>query len=386
MTKPSLYLVRMALFLVLVAGLASPLHEQLLSAFMTNAPLNGAILAVLVLGIGYNFLQVIRLYPEVSWLESYRRDGLQLSDHAQPRLLGPMANMLGERRDSRLFLSTTSMRTLLDGILSRLDDSRDISRYAVGLLIFLGLLGTFWGLLETLGSVRGVIGNLSVTGDDAASVFEELKAGLERPLAGMGTAFSSSLFGLAGSLILGFLELQASQAQNRFTTELEEWLSGLTRLSSGVLAGDGEHSVSAYVQALLEQTAESLDSLQRIISRGEESRTAVNDQILALTGRLEMLSEHMRTQQMLMKEMAQGQADLRPALMQIADNSSLAGSGMDQATRNAIKNLDRHMSVLTTDVAQGRDELIREIRSEIKILARTIAAAADGNAKGKADG
>ncbi|MEL0144704.1 MAG: flagellar motor protein MotA, partial [Alphaproteobacteria bacterium] len=172
----------------------------------------------------------------------------------------------GERKDS-LSLSTLSMRSLLDGIASRLDESRDLSRYTIGLLIFLGLLGTFWGLLQTVSSVANVIAGLQVGGGDAVTIFNDLKTGLEAPLSGMGTAFSSSLFGLAGSLLLGFLELQAGAAQNRFYNDLEDWLSTATRVSGGgaLSVGEGDQSVPAYIQALLETTADSLDNLQRTV-------------------------------------------------------------------------------------------------------------------------
>ena len=251
MGRPRRFLLRMSLFVAAVAAIVIALIVPLSRAFMTNAPLNGLILGVFILGAAYNFRQVLMLYPEVDWIEAYRQDRPGLSQARSPRLLAAMATMLGERRDT-LRLSTLSLRSLLDSIVSRLDESRDISRYTIGLLIFLGLLGTFWGLLETVSSIGAVIGGLTVTGGDFAAVFQNLKSGLAAPLAGMGTAFGSSLFGLGGSLVLGFLDLQSSQAQNRFYNDLEEWLSSLTRLSSGSIGGEGEQSVPAYVQALLD--------------------------------------------------------------------------------------------------------------------------------------
>ena len=223
MTRPRRYLVRMALFLVAVALAAAVVFTPLRSAFLANPALNGLILGVFLLGIAYNFRQVLMLYPEVEWIESFRENAPSLSSRRSPTLVSPMATMIGEKGD-QLRLSALSMRSLLDGIASRLDESRDISRYLIGLLIFLGLLGTFWGLLQTIFSVGAVVQNLSAGNGDVATVFEDLKAGLQAPLTGMGTAFSSSLFGLAGSLVLGFLDLQASQAQNRFYNDLEEWL------------------------------------------------------------------------------------------------------------------------------------------------------------------
>ena len=231
LTPPGLFLVRMLVFLTLVAFLTAILHEQLMVSIMTNPGLNGLIIGVLFIGIIYSFRQVIRLYPEIRFVNAFRISDPGLASTHQPALLAPMATMLRDRTGA-LSLSTVSMRTIMDSISSRLDEARDTGRYMVGLLVFLGLLGTFWGLLETIQSVGGAISALDTSAETVA-VFDELKAGLAAPLKGMGTAFSSSLLGLSGSLIIGFLELQASHAQNRFYNELEEWLSGITELTPG---------------------------------------------------------------------------------------------------------------------------------------------------------
>jgi hypothetical protein len=377
MTNPRRFLLRMVLFLMAVGGVGAVLFEPLRGAFMANAPLNGLILGVLALGIIYNFRQVIMLYPEVSWIESFRQNG-PIPSSRTPKLLSSMATMLGERNRDHLSLSTLSMRSLLDGIYSRLDESRDLSRYTIGLLIFLGLLGTFWGLLGTVASIGEVIANLSV-GADTSVVFSDLKAGLEAPMTGMGTAFSSSLFGLAGSLVLGFLDLQAGQALNRFYNDLEEWLSSLTRLSSGALSGsDGDQSVPAYVQALLEQTAESLESLQRTLSRGEESRISSNSALMTMSEKMGTLSDHMRTEQALMMKLAESQLEMKPILARLAEGSVSGGGGIDEATRSHIRNLDVYMARLVEELGSGREDTIQQLRSEIKLLARTIAASKDG--------
>jgi len=377
MTPPRRFLFRMALFLVAVCAGAGALFLPLRDAFLANAPLNGLILGVLLFGIFYNFRQVGMLGPEVAWAENFRTRQMPLSEAREPRLLAPMATMLGERKD-RLSLSALAMRSLLDGIASRLDESRDISRYTIGLLIFLGLLGTFWGLLETVGSIGDVIRSLSVGSGDMATVFNDLKRGLEVPLDGMGTAFSSSLFGLAGSLVLGFLDLQAGRAQNRFYTDLEDWLSGVTRLSSGALGGEGDQPIPAYVQALLEQTAESLENLQRTLARGEEGRVAANANLLSLGEKIGMLTDQMRTEQALMLRLAEGQNELKPILARLADNVANAGGGVDEATKTHIRNLDVYVARLIEEIANGREEIIQQVRSDIKLLARTIAALAKG--------
>ncbi len=381
MARPRRFLVRMILFLLAVSGLIALLYIPLRDAFMSNAPLNGLILGVLLLGIIYNFRQVMMLYPEVAWIESFRKQPTTLSQPKAPKLLAPMATMLGERKDKdTLSLSTMAMRSLLDGIYSRLDESRDLSRYNIGLLIFLGLLGTFWGLLETVSSIGSVIGGLSVGDGDVTAVFGSLQSGLQAPLRGMGTAFSSSLFGLAGSLVLGFLDLQTGQAQNRFYNNLEDWLSGLTRLSSGALPGDGEHAIPVYVQALLEQTAESLESLQRTLARGEESRISANNNLMSLSEKVGTLTDHMRTEQVLMVKLAESQVEIKPLLAKLAEGAG-PGAGMDEATRTHIRNLDIYVARLLEELNTGRDEIIQQVRSEIKLLARTVAALS-----GKADG
>ena len=237
LNPPGVFLLRMTIFLILVGFLAAVLYEQLQRSLLTNPGLNGLILGVLFLGIVYAFRQVIRLYPEIRFVNNFRISDPGLTTGPDPKLLAPMATMLRDRKGA-LSLSTTGMRTIMDSIGSRLDEARDTGRYLVGLLVFLGLLGTFWGLLDTITSVAKAIATLDNKGGESAAVFDDLKNGLAAPLRGMGTAFSSSLLGLAGSLVLGFLELQASHAHNRFYNELEEWLSGITELTPGSGASD----------------------------------------------------------------------------------------------------------------------------------------------------
>ena len=374
MTSPQLYLTRMAIFLLIAAAVVGALYDPLSKSFMANPAINGVIVFVLVLGILFVFRQVWMLNVEVNWIETYRSDRVGLSVTTTPKLLAPMATMFGER-SGRLSLSTVSLRSILDGISARLDEARDLSRYLIGLLIFLGLLGTFWGLLQTVRSVADVISGLQVTGDDLNQVFDSLKTGLNAPLAGMGTAFSSSLFGLAGSLILGFLDLQAGSAQNRFYNELEEWLSSLTRVSSGGgVVAEGDQSVPAYIQALLETTADSLDNLQRTISQGEATRGKTDAALSVLADRLTTLTDQMRTEQDLMLRLAQNQTDMQPILQKLADGTS---GGIDEASRGHIRNVDIYLARLVEESASGRSQMVQELRSEIRLLARTIAASSD---------
>ena len=375
MKRPYTYLTRMILFLAAVGAACGVLYHGLLHAFMANPPLNGLILGVLVLGIAYNFRQVLLLNPEADWLDAFKRNHTNLSGRGQPRLLGAMATMLGERKGNRLSLSAISMRTILDGIAARLDESRDISRYLICLLVFLGLLGTFWGLLETVGAVSQTIGSLSAS-TDVGQLFADLQNGLKAPLSGMGTAFGTSFLGLAGSLVLGFLELQVGQAHNRFYMDLEEYLSGLTRLSTGALS-ESEQPIPAYIQALLEQTADGLDGLQRTIARAEEGRGAANTALTQLVDRMNTLTEQMRTEQTLMSRLAESQIEMKALLQRFAEAGSGGGFGIDEASRHHLRNLDGLMSRLVEETQASRVEVVTEFRNEIRLLARTIAALAE---------
>jgi len=375
MTRPANYLIRMALFLGVIAAGVILLGPSLFDAFWANPVLNGVIVGALLIGIGHSFRSAAMLQREVVWIESFQRDGPVTSAVPNPKLLASMASMLGERSAGRLSLSTMALRTLLDGIATRLEEIRETSRYMIGLLVFLGLLGTFWGLLQTIDSVGDVIGGLSVSGDNTADFFEKLKAGLQAPLAGMGTAFSSSLFGLAGSLILGFLALQVGQAQNRFYNELEEWLSGQTRLASGAIGGEGDQSVPAFIQALLEQTADSLESLQRSLQKGEASRLEANKKIIELTDTLVGFGETMKAEQQLMLKLAEGQQSLKPVLEKLANG----GVGGAEIPNDQFRSIDANLTRIAEELSEGRSETISEIRSEIRLLARTIAALAEGD-------
>ena len=297
LSSPRIFLVRMLVFLVLCALLLVVLYKQIITAFFANPGLNALIGAVLLIGIILSFRQVIRLYPEVAWVNNFRISDPGLAVERQhPKLLAPMAAILGGERSGRMTISQQTMRHLLDSIATRLDEARDISRYMTGLLVFLGLLGTFWGLIETVGSVGKVIDGLKV-GGDAGALFDTLKEGLAAPLGGMGISFSSSLFGLAGSLILGFLDLQSSQAQNRFYTDLEDWLASTVR----EYARDGATGPGGELQAAVER-------LRLTLEEGGASRgttAAMSNLAEAIQG----MVTHMRTEQQMIREWADGQGE-----------------------------------------------------------------------------
>jgi hypothetical protein len=296
LSSPRIFLVRMLVFLVLCGLITVVLYKQIVTAFFANPGLNALIIAVLLIGTILSFRQVIRLYPEVSWVNNFRIADPGLAIERRPTLLAPMAAILGGERSGRMTISQQTMRHLLDSIATRLDEARDISRYMTGLLVFLGLLGTFWGLIETVGSVGKVIDGLKV-GGDAGALFDTLKEGLAAPLGGMGISFSSSLFGLAGSLILGFLDLQSSQAQNRFYTDLEDWLASTVREYSG----DGAMGSSGELQAAVER-------LRLTLEEGGASR-GTTAAMANLAEAIQGLVAHMRTEQQMIREWADGQGE-----------------------------------------------------------------------------
>jgi hypothetical protein len=300
LSSPRIFLVRMMVFLVLCALVVVILYKQIAVAFLSNILLNSVIIFVLIIGVILTFRQVIRLFPEVEWVNGFRLADPGLAVERPPVLLAPMASILGDRTGP-MAISSTMMRGILDSIATRLDEARDISRYMTGLLVFLGLLGTFWGLIVTVGSVGSVINTLKV-GGDAQSTFESLREGLAAPLSGMGISFSSSLFGLAGSLVLGFLDLQSSQAQNRFYIDLEDWLSTTVR----DLGGGSEPAASA--GAVPGDMRLAIDRLKEVMAEGGSNRAATTA-MANLAEAIQGLVHHMRTEQQMIRDWVDSQAE-----------------------------------------------------------------------------
>jgi hypothetical protein len=310
LSSPRIFLVRMLVFVVLGGLIAFMLHKQIQNAFLANPGLNALIIGVLAIGIILAFRQVIRLYPEISWVNNFRLADPGLAVERPPVLLAPMAAILGARM-GRMALSAQLMRGILDSIATRLDEARDIGRYMTGLLVFLGLLGTFWGLIETVGSVGGVIQSLK-PGGDAAAVFDSLREGLAAPLAGMGISFSSSLFGLAGSLILGFLDLQSSQAQNRFYTELEDWLST-------TVYDHGIDTIGAAAQiGLSGEMRGAIDRLREAIGEGGSNKAATSA-MANLAEAIQGLVHHMRSEQQMIRDWVDAQSEQHSEIRRLLD-------------------------------------------------------------------
>jgi hypothetical protein len=304
LSSPQIFLVRMVVFLIIAAFVPAILYNQVWEAFMANPGLNGLILGVLVIGIAMAVRNVVALFPEVRWVNSFRRREAGF-EQSPPKLVGPMATLLRDHADS-LALSTSTWRSILDSISTRLDENRDILRYLAGLLIFLGLLGTFWGLVTTVSAVGATIQTLSVTSTDTGIIFEDLKEGLAAPLSGMGIAFSSSLFGLSGSLVLGFLDLQAAQAQNRFYTELEDWLSTMTDLEDFGLTEEEPGTGAGEIRA-------SIERLARIVQEGGSTRASTTAMANLAEG-IQGMVQHMRKEQQMVRDWMESQSAQQQAL------------------------------------------------------------------------
>ena len=304
-SSPRIFLVRMLVFLILCGLIVVVIHPQIWTAFKANPPLNGLIIGVLAIGILLSFRQVIRLFPEVAWVNSFRLADPGIALERPPTLLAPMAAILRDQAGS-MSISSLTMRTLLDSIAMRLDEAREISRYMTGLLIFLGLLGTFWGLIETVSSVGGVINNLKV-GSDAGATFDTLRDGLSAPLSGMGISFSSSLFGLAGSLVLGFLDLQMSQAQNRFHTELEDWLATTV---SDINTNTAVDPAALPIGSTIGEMGMAIERLREAMTQaGPGSGKAATIAMANLAEAIQGLVHHMRTEQQMIRDWVDLQAE-----------------------------------------------------------------------------
>ena len=297
LSSPRIFLVRMLAFIILAGFTALILYKQIVKAFMANPGLNGLILGVLIIGVLLTFRQVIRLFREIRWVNEHRQPGELLQEPEMPVMLAPMATILGEKGANRA-ISTGTLRVILDSIATRLDEGREINRYLTGLLIFLGLLGTFWGLLETVGSIGDVIKSMGSGNGEASVMFDTLKSGLAAPIAGMSISFTSSLFGLAGSLVLGFLDLQAGQAQNRFYTELEDNLSATAT------------DVTAEAATRPPGNSELRATLDRLSASADVATSRASSAAMAnLAEGVQGLVQHMRSEQQMIRTWVEAQAE-----------------------------------------------------------------------------
>lgn len=368
--------VRQIVFMLIVLGLccagAILALPRVLPVFQSNPYLNGFILFVFVIGVVACFWQVLQLISCVRWLEAFaaqRRGSIQ---RQAPRLLAPLAALLRSRSQS-MQITTTSSRSILDSVATRIDEARDVTRYLVSLLIFLGLLGTFYGLATTVPALVDTIRGLAPNeGETGAEVFGRLMSGLDAQLSGMGVAFASSLLGLAGSLVLGLLELFAGHGQNRFFRELEEWLSSITKV--GFSSGDSEGGADLGVAgAALDQMAEQIDALQEMFARSDESRSEVDSRLGQLADAVERLAERMEASApsaTALSRVADGQDRLIETLQSRAEGGG--GDGMDAESRMRLRSIDVQMLRILEELSAGRQESMAELRTDFASLTRAL--------------
>jgi hypothetical protein len=358
-SRSGLYMaaVRMAAFMVMACALAGAIAPTLGHIFFSSRLINGFILLVFAFGVAINVRNVAVLFGDMEWLNRFfaGRDAGRV-----PSLISPVAFLLREhRKNHKPYMEAATMRALLDIVDSRISDLKSSANYFSGVLVFLGLLGTFWGLLMTIGSVGDVVRNLEVNGGDVGAMFEALKAGISRPLSGMGTAFSTSLFGLGASLVLGFLQLQGNLASHFFYNELEENITRYTRIVSAGAAGDG--SIVTYLQAMLEQTADSLGTLQKTVARSVESNAEAAKRMATMSAEVAKLATQMQEKLKAMEKISASPDKLYPVLADLVKISK-SGFGMDDRTREHIRNMDA-----------GLADMADRISSDIRLLAKTVA-------------
>lgn len=384
--------VRQILFMVAVLAAVGTigwfLYEPIQTVFQANIYLNGLIVGVFVIGVFATFRAVTQMISSVSWIEGFatNRPGHEFVE--PPQLLASLSALLRDNR-ARAALSATSARSILDSVATRLDERRDVTRYLANLLIFLGLLGTFWGLSNTVPAVVETIRSLAPDPNDpgGTGVFDRLMAGLEDQLGGMGTAFASSLLGLAGSLVIGLLELFAGHAQNRFYRELEEWLSSITRIG----LADGEGGTAGMMAALVEQNAVQIDTLGTLLSRNDDRTAGFETRVASLTDTVSRLAAAMETRAQerapaIDPKLAERQvALLEQIATRLARTAATADDDFDgdPEVRSRIRNIDLQLLRLLEELAVGRQDAVAELRAELNALSRSVMTLAEAAREGQ---
>ncbi|CAM4070481.1 hypothetical protein [Palleronia rufa] len=368
-TQPIRQIVSMVLVLILFGIGIFVALPSVLPVFLANPYLNGFIGLVFLIGIAACFWQVWQLISSVGWIEGFLEDDAGHSVSAAPRLLAPLAALM-RARGRQVQISSSSSRSILDSVATRIDEARDITRYLVNLLIFLGLLGTFYGLATTVPAIVDTIRALApAEGEDGLAIFGRLMDGLEAQLGGMGVAFGSSLLGLAGSLVVGLLELFASHGQNRFYRELEEWLSSITRLGFAGADGDGAGEQIASV-AILEHMATQIDRLEHLFRQGEAARSTTDARLAEIADGLSQDGGAAGRDGLLdaLDRVAAGQERMVDAL---GDASGF--QGLDAESRMRLRSIDVQLLRLLEEIAAGRQETTQDLRRELRKVARSFA-------------
>ncbi len=384
-SQPVRQIAMMLLVCALVGAGGYVAYGPIFSIFIANPWLNGLILGVFVLGVLTCFWQVAQLVRSVSWIEGFaaHRPGHEIT--VPPRMLAPLAALLRSRGKRGGQISSSSARSIQDSVATRIDEARDITRYLTSLLIFLGLLGTFYGLAITVPAVVDTIRALAPQeGETGLEVFDKLMGGLEKQLGGMGTAFSSSLLGLAGSLVVGLLELFAGHGQNRFYRELEEWLTSFTRLSFSGGEADGGIDQET-VSGVLDHMADQVETLQEILRQSDEGRSAVNDRLEELATSVEGLTRQLESEVGsigVLTHIAEGQERLIRIIEKAAEDENAGGvsGGGDAESRMRLRSIDVQLLKLLEEVAAGRQESMADLRGDLGELTRAVRALARADA------
>ena len=378
-TQPVRQILLMLIVVALVGAGGYLTYSRISAVFFANVWLNGVILGVFVIGVLSTFWQVAQLGRSVSWIEGFAAERPGHEFTTPPQLLVALAALL-RTRGSRAQIANSSARSILESVGTRIDEARDITRYLANLLIFLGLLGTFYGLATTVPAVVDTIRALAPQeGESPIAVFDKLMSGLEAQLGGMGTAFSSSLLGLFGSLVVGLLELFATHGQNRFYRELEEWLSSITKLSFAAAEG-AEGGESGIVAGILDSMVEQMDALRALHAQADAGRTMVNQRIAALadaveglTARLEAQAGQELGQAAALERVAEGQERLIAVLSRRAEEGD-GGGGIDAESRMRLRSIDVQLLRLLEEVAAGRQESMADLRSDLGQLTKAVRA------------
>ena len=370
-SQPVRQIFLMLMVLVAVAMGAYVALPRVAPIVLANPYLNGFIAMVFVIGVFACFWQVLQLVSSVNWIVAFASDSREQDQISAPRLLAPLAALL-RTRGKRMQISSTSSRSILDSVATRIDELRDITRYIVNLLIFLGLLGTFYGLATTVPAVVDTIRSLAPQeGEGGMIVFQRLMSGLEAQLGGMGVAFSSSLLGLAGSLVVGLLELFAGHGQNRFYRELEEWLSTITRLGFSTGDSDGSSNQDAVV-AVLDHMAEQMESLQNIYVQSDASRSMVDERLGKLADSIERMTDRMDQADAgarAMNRIADGQAKVVQAL---EAQTAASSQNTDAESRMRLRSIDVQLLRILEEMSAGRQETTTDLRTDIAALTKAV--------------
>ncbi len=368
MKPPRVAFALMITFTLAVVGVGVAISQGLATAFSANSVLNGVILGILVFGAAVSFVQVFRLKAAIDWLNTFREK--RENKRAPSAIIAPLLPALGKNGEV-LPLGTHTTRAMLDSVYARIDEGREVVRYLMNTLILLGLLGTFWGLLQTVSGITSVVGGLNVGDGDLKLVFDRFKDGLQTPLKGMGISFSASLFGLASSLILGFYDLTAGRIQSRFCEELEDWISAAPATSTDeVPATSTAIAPARYQEAFIQNLADQLERLQKVFRQQEQSREAERVSVRNLSEGVSALDDHLKSQQSVLVKLAELQQQVAPVLTRLGEK---LGSTNQETIEEHTRRIDMNLKEIGERVSRSADTVASELREELKIIAKILA-------------